>query len=282
MPPLPRKARKDPAGAPSWMVTFADLMTLLLTFFILLLSFSKMDVAKYKAMVASMASAFGNSKGAVTVVINQPTSAPSVVSAPTSAPVTPTMPQAPVLLPDSTTSAPVTNVVPKGVEQLAKTLIGGLQAQIAQKEISVRYNSQKVVIRFAEDATFPSGSADLKPAMVPIIDKVVSVLARCSGNIVVAGYTDNQPIVSSRYRSNWDLSAARAVSVVHQLILNRRIDAERVTAAGHAETHPLVPNTSPENRAINRRVEINIDHPKCEPGTSAPMLDMTGSQSGSL
>lgn len=281
MPPLPRKTRKDPAGAPSWMVTFADLMTLLLTFFILLLSFSKMDVAKYKAMVASMASAFGNSKGAVTVVINQPAPEPGAAAAPTPAPVKPKAPEAPVFLPDSTTSAPVTNAVPEGVEQLAKTLIGGLQTQISQKEVSVSYDSQKVVIRFAEDATFPSGSAELKPAMVPIIDKVVSVLARCSGNIVVGGYTDNQPIVSSRYRSNWDLSAARAVSVVHELILNRSIDAERVTAAGHAETHPLVPNTTAENRAINRRVEINIDHPKCSSGPPPPTLDMTGGMPGS-
>lgn len=281
MPPLQRKARKEPAGAPSWMVTFADLMTLLLTFFILLLSFSKMDVNKYKAMVASMASAFGSGKQVVTLVVNQPAPSvapPSPQAVPT--PAAPKKPQVPELLPDSSTAAPQTNIVPKGIEQLAKTLVSGLQTQIAEKEISVSYNSQKVVVRFAEDATFPSGSAELKPAMVPIIDKVVSVLARCSGNIVVAGYTDNQPILSNRYRSNWDLSAARAVSVVHELVLNRKIDAERVTAAGHAETHPLAPNTTPENRALNRRVEINIDHPKCEPESPRRVLDFSVGKPG--
>jgi chemotaxis protein MotB len=99
--------------------------------------------------------------------------------------------------------------------------------------------------------------------MIPIIERVVSVLSACSGDVVVSGHSDDRPISSSQYRSNWDLSAARAVSVVHELVLNRDIPAERVVAAGRAETRPLAPNTSPENRAINRRVEIAIRNPEC-------------------
>ena len=97
-----------------------------------------------------------------------------------------------------------------------------------------------------------------------IIEKIENVLANCEGQVTVSGYTDDIPVNSGRYRSNWDLSAARAVSVVHQLILNNKLDANRVSAAGHAETNPLVPNDSAENRAKNRRVEISIYSPTCE------------------
>ena len=88
----------------------------------------------------------------------------------------------------------------------------------------------------------------------------------------MAGYTDDRPIASGRYRSNWDLSAARAVSVVHELVLNRQVPAERVVAAGRAETNPLAPNDSPENRAKNRRVEIAIRNPQCDDSVETDQL----------
>ncbi|HEA54285.1 OmpA family protein, partial [Marinobacter antarcticus] len=88
------------------------------------------------------------------------------------------------------------------------------------------------------------------------------------GDVLVSGYTDDRPISSSRYRSNWDLSAARAVSVVHELVLNQQVSAERVVAAGRAETNPLAPNDTAENRALNRRVEIAIRDPECDTSVS--------------
>jgi len=272
--PIPQRSRKLTGSLPGWLITFADLMTLLLTFFILLLSFSKMDAAKYKAIAMSMAKAFGGvtvvqsssaGNGAVPLPLN--TSAPAVspaTSAPTSAPV----PQ-PQILPENAPHRTPANIVPAGIETLATRLIDQFEPQIAGGQMKVKYDDHKVTIRFSEDATFPSGSAQLKSDMKPIIDRMVTVLARCPGQIEVDGYTDNRPIVSSRYRSNWDLSAARAVSVVHELILNRRINAEDVTAAGHAETHPLAPNDTPADRALNRRVEINIHQPHCD-GDGAP------------
>jgi chemotaxis protein MotB len=108
--------------------------------------------------------------------------------------------------------------------------------------------------------------------MIPIIERVVEVVGNCTGDVVVSGHTDDRPISSSRYRSNWDLSAARAVSVVHELVLNREIPADRVVAAGRAETSPLAPNDSAENRALNRRVEISIRNPECD--EEAPTRDL--------
>ncbi len=258
---LMRKRVRKAGGAPSWIVTFADLATLLLTFFILLLSFAEMDLEKYRAMANSMAVALGSSNvlaediggSPITLVESDTVSLPEPVAQPADAPE----------FIDERSADTAPTAVPAGVVELASRLISELEPEVASEALSVRYDTEKVIIRFAEDATFRSGEAAIKPDMIPIIERVVDVLAQCSGDVLVAGYTDDRPVVSGRYRSNWDLSAARAVSVVHELVMSRQVPAERVTAAGRAETNPLVPNDSPENRARNRRVEIAIRDPEC-------------------
>lgn len=263
-----RRSRKASAGAPTWIVTFADLATLLLTFFILLLSFSQMDVQKYYAMANSMTAALGGGRvldtgpggSPLTLIESDTVSLPDPDKAAASEP----------QLIDERGQGDAITRVPGGIIDLASRLIQELEPEVASHALDVSYNTDAVVVRFSEGATFQSGEADIKPAMIPIIDRMVDVLAQCSGEVMVAGYTDDQPIVSGRYRSNWDLSAARAVSVVHKLVLDRQIAADRVTAAGRAETHPLVPNDSPEHRARNRRVEITIRKPTCEGPPTKP------------
>lgn len=279
MLPIPPRRRKSGNALPGWMLTFADLMTLLLTFFILLLSFSKMDVARYKAIAQSMQKAFG---GGSVIPTAGAGSAMLITALPTRAAPRTTSAAEAVVLPASTSGPRPVNAVPRGVETLAARLIDRFEPQIASGDMKVRYDAHKVTVRFPENATFPSGSAQLKSPMKPIIDRMVKVLAQCPGRIEVDGYTDNQPIVSSKYRSNWDLSAARAVSVVHQLILNRQIGAEEVTAAGHAETHPLVANDTPAHRARNRRVEINIMQPDCQAEDAPPPARTPGVSSATL
>lgn len=260
-----QRSRKKPDGAPNWIVTFADLATLLLTFFILLLSYSEMDVEKYKKMAGSLAGAFGSSVIQDDAVGGSPLTLIESDTPPPVAADTPTLEaDQPELIDDSPRGGGSITEIPAGITRLATSLIRELESEVASGAINVRYDTERVVIRFAEDATFQSGSAELKPEMRPIIERVVDVLAECSGDVVVSGYTDDRPIVSSRYRSNWDLSAARAVSVVHELVMNRKVPAERVVAAGRAETNPLVPNVSAENRARNRRVEITVRDPQCE------------------
>lgn len=258
----PRK-RRGGLGQPAWLITFADLMTLLLTFFILLLSFSEIDAEKYRAMLQSMTQAFGNSGAAAMApgdaVIR--VEVPALAVTGTGADATPV----PTLLPAIGAGEMVQpRRVDPGIEGLAASLIQQLEAEVAAERLSVSYDQRRVVVRFAEDATFPSGTARMKPAIKPIIDEIVTALGHCSGDVIVSGHSDDQPIVSSLYRSNWDLSSARAVSLVHQLVLDQRLDAGRVMAAGHAETRPLVPNTSSANRARNRRVEISIYEPRCD------------------
>jgi chemotaxis protein MotB len=264
---LPKRKKAGAAGAPAWIVTFADLATLLLTFFILLLSFAEMDIEKYKAMAGSMSVAFGSGS----LIADGGGSLPIKISDGNSSLDPDTQLQAePELIDERSTSGSVTLVsegealMSEGVITLASSLIRELETEVASGALSVDYDEHQVIIRFSEDSTFLSGDATIKKEMLPIIERVVNVLKNCRGDVVVAGYTDDRPIASSRYRSNWDLSAARAVSVVHELVLNRDVPADRVIAAGRAETNPLVPNNSPENRAVNRRVEIAIRGPVCE------------------
>ena len=266
----PLKKRRQKKGNPDWIVTFADLATLLLTFFILLLSFAEMDINKYRAMANSMALALGSDNVIGEDVGGSPVSEVESDSVSLPEP-TESLQQQPEFI-DERTESSETAQIPGGVLDLASRLIRELEAEVASDALHVNYDKEQVVIRFSEEATFPSGDATIKPEMIPIIERVVEVLGNCTGDVVVSGHTDDRPISSGRYRSNWDLSAARAVSVVHELVLNRDIPADRVVAAGRAETSPLAPNDSAENRALNRRVEISIRNPECD--EEAPTRDL--------
>jgi len=270
---IPKPKPKQDSGS-GWIVTFADLMSLLLTFFILLLSFSNMDMKKYEAMAIAMASSFGMS-----ALTGQPSPGGSIIFA--EQPAVPPPPattdeqtelekefedfeESDIEVLDEPKETESVNQIDPNIDRLTESLVEKLESEILSNALSVSYDANKVVVRFSEATTFPSGSEELKDAMFPILEKIEDVLATCNGEVVVSGYTDNLPVNSSRYRSNWDLSAARAVSVVHQLIFNNKLDANRVSAAGRAETNPLADNDTPENRAKNRRVEISVFEPKCE------------------
>jgi len=261
MPKQPVRPKQHSRGSPAWIVTFADMATLLLTFFILLLSFAEMDVEKYRAMANSMTLALGGTPTLSPIPSDVPGGKPLSLIA------TEPAPQAPGHIPeliDERAEGDAPTTISAGIIDLASALIQELEAEVAAGGLSVNYDEEQVIIRFAEEAAFRSGEAQIKQDMIPILERVVDVLSSCTGDVLVAGYTDDRPISSGRYRSNWDLSAARAVSVVHELVLNRDVPAERVVAAGRAETNPLVANDTPENRARNRRVEIAIRNPECD------------------
>jgi len=266
----PARHKKHSRGSPAWIVTFADLATLLLTFFILLLSFAEMDVEKYRAMANSMTVALGGTPVLTDIPGGQPVSVIATEPAPAS-PTEPDPEPQPELI-DERADGDAPTKISGGIIDLASSLIQELEPEVAAGDLSVNYTEEQVIIRFAEDAAFRSGEAEIKPEMIPIIERIVDVLSYCTGDVLVAGYTDDRPISSGRYRSNWDLSAARAVSVVHELVLNREVPAERVVAAGRAETNPLVANDTAENRARNRRVEIAIRNPECDESMPAGEL----------
>lgn len=271
-PPKRRPRRGNTSSSsPGWMTTLADMFMLLMTFFILMLSFSSMDAEKYRAMVTSLVEAFNMApdempepQGLADEDAESPAISEDVPIPMDGAPAAPSEGEA--MLRDQASAEPARPDVHPGVEQLASMLISEMEEAVSEEQIDVGFDRQRVVIRFNDEATFPVGSAELIPDIRPVVGDIVDIVARCDGEVIVTGHTDNRPIVSERYRSNWDLSAARAVSLVHELVLNRAIPAENVVAAGRAETRPIADNDTAEGRERNRRVEIEIYEPDCEPG----------------
>jgi len=277
-----------PSGAPAWMATFADLMSLLMCFFVLLLSFSEMDVLKYKQIAGSMKDAFGVQnkvkvkdipKGTSIIAKEFSPGDPKPTQIKTINQVTTDMTKQSLKVgnPDAPDTKSKNNEpkdlnseeTKKLLKEKLKTLIADtkndadklkelLKDEIEEGKIDIESKGRSITIRIREKGTFPSGSAtfhtDFKSVMATIRDSLKDI----SGKIAVEGHSDNIPIKSGPFRSNWDLSSARALSVTHELILDNALDANRFMVIGYADTQPNMPNTSSKNRAQNRRVEIVI------------------------
>ncbi len=253
---LPEK--KPKAGAPMWLATFADLMSLLMCFFVLLLSFSEMDIRKYKEVAGSMAKAFGVQKEVV--VMNTPMGTSFVATEFNPGKSDPTAVQA--MMQKASQLRPSRELERRRqqrAEMLAKQLQKELKIEIAKNMITVETKGPQVVIRIQEQGAFPSGSDQLMDDIRPALASIAKALIGTPGDIVVAGHTDDVPIRRGRFRSNWDLSSSRAVTVVEALGELVDMPRERIQIEGRGEFSPLVPNDTPENRALNRRVEIIVE-----------------------
>lgn len=275
---------KCPPTMPAWLATFADLMSLLMCFFVLLLSFSEMDAMKFKRLAGSMAQAFGVQAELNVVEVPKGTSIIAQEFSPGRPEPTPIneiwqstsnttqmslevqcSEEYDVEQGDEGADAGVKLRVRQRLEELVKEteqhayeLADALQAQIMAGEVEVETSGRKIIIRIREKGSFVSGSAELTPEYRDVMHEVRSVLALKPGSIVVQGHSDDVPIRTARFRSNWELSAARAVSVAHELMIGGTLPASRFEVSGKADTQPLAPNNSAENRARNRRVEIVI------------------------
>ena len=260
-------------GAPAWVMTFADLMSLLMCFFVLLLAFSEMDVQKFKTLSGSMKQAFGVQR---VVKADEIPKGTSIVANEFS----PGIPQpTPFKIVQQETSddtkenlqfnegsdgeskniaQQMYQAAIESIREEAEKLVEDLKEEIETGMLEVEWSETEITVRLKEKSTFNSGEAKLKSSSFQIIDRVSKSLNKIDGNIIVAGHSDNVPINTYQYRSNWELSAARAANVVHHLTKKNRVDQNRVQMRAHAETKPLVPNDTWENRARNRRVEIII------------------------
>lgn len=241
---------KRSAGAPVWLVTFADLMSLLFAMFVLILSFSEVDSDSFRKNAGPIAEAF-NQK--IPVFRND---------TPKSSTTKPVEPQDRVVrlqFQKSGESSDYLKQVARG--KLAKTLQDYLSKEIKTNLLTLEIKENFIIMRFPGKTTFAGGSAELTSLIVSTIDRVADVLSRTEGEIFVSGHTDDIPISTSRFRSNWDLSSARAVSVVHRLLRHQGLSGGRISAVGLADTRPLVANEGSYNRIKNRRVEIKVEIP---------------------
>ncbi len=263
-------------GLPAYLGTFADLMSLLMCFFVLLLSFATMDAVRFKKMVESMKDAFGVQREIPAAEIVKGVSvikqewSPSVSDQSVIAELrqeTTDEDKENLKLKDGESDAEISEkqamalakqAIEKELAEQYAELQQALKEEIDKGLISLERKERKIIIRIQEKGSFGSGSARLDPGFNKVMDRISEVLATRPGKIMVAGHTDNIPIRTGRFRSNWELSSARAVTVLHSLLRNKGIDEHRVVVEGFADTKPLVSNDTPQGRAKNRRVELVI------------------------
>ena len=268
-------------GLPPWLATFADMMALLMCFFVLLLSFAELDVLKFKQIAGAMKFAFGVQRDVKANEIPKGTN----VIAQNYSPGKPTEVTPLEIMREKTTDDTKTNLdftdsntrndqsmsaaqaeaiaqqqAQQDAKEEAEELEKELAAAIGDGLLEVEAFNDRVLIRIRERGSFGSGQAKLKKQFLPILKLIAEVLNQRDGHFVIAGHTDDIPIETRQFRSNWDLSSARAASVVHYFIQQGDVDPERMEIRALADNEPIVPNDSWENRAQNRRVEISVLH----------------------
>ena len=253
--------KKESKGVPAWVMTFADLMTLLMCFFVLLLAFSEMDAAKFKQLAGSMKEAFGVQNEIEVRTIPKGTSVVAQEFSPGRPEPTPinTIRQFTI---DSNRNT--LDLAEREVEEIerareqARNLRIALAEEIERGEVEIETEGTQVIVRIMEQASFLPGTVEVAPEFIPVLEKIAGLIDNTSGQVSISGHTDNQPISNGRYRSNWELSSSRAVTVAHLLLDSSEIDDNRVEVTGHADTRPRDTNDTPEGRARNRRVEMLI------------------------
>lgn len=221
-------------GAPAWMATFADMMSLLLTFFVLLLSFATMDIVKFQDAMGSISEALGATTGGTGIL--EQSSSPALFDNTMAA------------------SSPPTQSNKEVITDELEDLVSEFKLD---KDVEVESSERGVILRVSGSMFFTPGTAELKYEAQPVLEKVASLMRQYPGRVSIEGHTDNIPIsAEARYASNWELSTARAYSALRFLNENESIDATQLNIAGFGDIRPVAPNDSPEGRAKNRRVEF--------------------------
>lgn len=249
-------------------MTFADLMTLLMCFYVLMLSFSEMDVAKFKELAGSVQNAFGVQNEIEVKTMPRGTSIiarefspgrpePTAVNTVRQFTINSNMNTLDVGSAERLEELEELERQERMARELAEALRQKLEDEIADGNLLVREEDNYVVIQILEQDSFASGEADVQTDFLPALGSIGNVVADLPNAIIVSGHTDNVPISRGRFRSNWDLSAARAASVAHALLENG-VDAQRIMITGHADTQPRADNDNAENRARNRRIDITL------------------------
>ncbi len=229
-----------------WIFTFADLMSLLMAFFVMLLALSEVDKAKFEQLGISMKVALGSP---ITAALNNSTKP------------NPYKDQAKSGKTDNNKLAESSNKI-KPLTQTQKdamALAEVLHDHIVQKKVEVESKGEVIIVRMLDSGVFKSGAAQIKDSFKPILAKMSQALKEMKGEIIVSGHTDDIPIDTTMHRSNWELSADRAYSVIAECLKDKDVPKNRFILQGFGDTRPLKPNTNPENRAQNRRVEMRID-----------------------
>ena len=238
-----RKQEEEHENHERWMVSYADFLTLLSAFFVVMYAISSVNEGKYRVLSESIVSAFRNetvsSGGQSIVVIQASSSQPKQVE------------------PNKTQDLAKQRQREK-MRNVAKDILEVLAPLVQEGKVRVLETTRGVTIEINDSILFSPGQAQLHPTSVKAMQAVAEVLAASDFPIIIEGHTDNVPINTLQFPSNWELSAVRATTVL-RLFADAGVGAERLTAIGYGETRPVEPNLLAEGRARNRRVTIMIE-----------------------
>ncbi len=227
---MPRKKRKRlyHDNPDRWLLTYADLITLLLAFFIVMYSMSRIDAKKFGAVTEELQAVLKGGNNAILKYKDKKLSKGQ-------------------------------GVLKLGKLKMLQQLIDKKFEQIDKQEnIKTEITERGLVVHIMETTLFNEGSDELRNPALHVLDLIYEKIKETENHIRIEGHTDDRPIKNVSFTSNWELSVARATSVVEYFIENHNFPADRISALGYGEFRPLVPNTSIENRAQNRRVDVVI------------------------
>jgi chemotaxis protein MotB len=280
---LSRRKRPRPhANHERWLVSYADFITLLFAFFVVLYASAQVDQRKVGRLALAIQVAFQElgvfpaSTTQVPLNMNEPMPF-STVQAIENVNHTTDLGRVSSPPEDALTAASEES----NLSALQAELQQSLQHEISLHTIALHRESEGLVISLREFGFFDSGSAALKPSALPALDRIASILSVRSCRLRIEGHTDNIPIHTAQMASNWELSTARSTELVRLLILRYRFSPDRLAAAGYAEYHPIASNDSAPGRAQNRRVDVVIlsanivpttKHPDTQPSKPSPAL----------
>ena len=265
-----RKEDEVKQGAPAWQSTFADLMNLLLCFFVLLFSMSTVDAQKFEMIAASFNQTFSIFTAGATAIgdgvlvsngVSQLNELDKFINS------TGKMDDGDVVSEDVAEAVEelkeaieeLEQAQMEESEQMAEAIQEAIDERDLGKEIDVEFTSQYVQLTLKGSLLFDSGSTELKADVLPVLDQVGVILQRYPGSVIeIEGHTDNVPMSGAKYSNNDELSSGRALSVFNYLLSITNLDPALVKHSGRGEYVPVADNSTPEGRTMNRRVEIKI------------------------
>ncbi|PZE19569.1 flagellar motor protein MotB [Paenibacillus xerothermodurans] len=236
----------------SWLIPYADLLTLLLALFIILFAMSNMDAKKYDILMHSLNSAFTGGTGQFQVSNVVPMNiAPNVDSKKYDAPAT--------HAPEQQAMAAQLHKEERELEELKKQLDAYIEQNQLTTQLDTKLTHDRLMVTIRDRALFESGSAALKDESRKLALAISDMLAQYPGyEVQVAGFTDNVPITNGEFSDNWELSSTRAVNFMRLLLANQSVDPSLFSSTGYGEYHALESNDTAEGRAVNRRVEVSV------------------------
>ncbi|MDI3299117.1 MAG: flagellar motor protein MotB [Bacillota bacterium] len=230
------RPKSEAAGMMRWLLTYADMITLLLAFFIVLYSMSQLDQAKYQQLAAALRSLLSGGGSSAIVVSEAASEGQGILH----------------MAPPRTDTREGSDL-----RAIGERVAAALRQRGLGDRVQVVLTGHELQISLGESVFFDTGSARLKPAALPVLDSIAAALHDLPNPVEVHGFADSRPINTGLFPSNWELSAYRATTVIRYL-QSRGIDPRRLTAVAYGEYHPLVPNTDPAGMALNRRVDIVV------------------------